>query len=442
MTNKLTVIIPGIGAMTMVLLFSFPGEARPILADKSASMEKAESRDSKTISDRSITSILKEMLEEDEGVSPKHVTIQTRNGIVTLDGWVENILARDRAVAMAETVKGVRAVVNKVSVRSKEDYSDEYIYQNVNAALSSDPVTQPYSLIIDVDGGSVAVKGEVPSWQVRDLASHVVKGVKGVKEVQNHVVIESKLPTSEEQIKEEIKQRLASDVLIDDTHLDVEVQDREVVLKGTVSSAAEKTRAVSHAWSQGIKNVKDEALQVQWETRDPVEQHPERLSLSDEELEEAVKNAWLFDPRVYSFDPQVEVQDGVATLKGEVDNLRAKHAAEEDARNTVGVYDVRNYITIRSMDTMEMVDEAEIARKIREAIKRDPYAERFGVQVSVFDGTAYLAGRVESEFQKNQIERVASRFKGIVDILNRIQVNPPPMDTSKEDQELVQDIKN
>jgi osmotically-inducible protein OsmY len=442
MTNKLNKIILRFSIMPMILLFTFAGGSWSIVPAKSASsasMEQGDAEDLQTVSDQSITSILKEILDEDEGISIKNMAIQTHDGIVTLDGAVENILARDRAVAMSETLKGVRAVVNRLSVKSKKDYSDERILQNVNAALSSDPVTHPYSFMIEVHDGSVAVKGEVPSWQLRDLATQMVKGVKGVEEVHNHISIEPKLPASDEQIAEEIAQRLASDVWIDDTHLTVEVQDQEVVLKGKVRSAAEKTRAVSHAWSQGIQNVNDKELQVQWETRDPVKQHPDLLNIPDQELEKAVKKAWLFDPRVPSFDPQVEVQDGVATLKGEVDNIRAKNAAEEDARNTVGIFDVRNYITIRSMAT---VDETEIAQKIREAIKRDPYAERFGVQVSVFDGTAYLAGTVETEYQKNRIERVASRFKGIADILNRIQVNPPPNNTTKqEDRELAQDIQ-
>jgi osmotically-inducible protein OsmY len=41
--------------------------------------------------------------------------VNTRDGIVTLSGWVDNLLAKERAGQIAESVKGVRAVVNRIA---------------------------------------------------------------------------------------------------------------------------------------------------------------------------------------------------------------------------------------------------------------------------------------------------------------------------------------
>lgn len=81
----------------MILLFTFAGGSWSIVPAKSASsasMEQGDAENLQTVSDQSITSILKEILDEDQSISTKIMAIQTHDGIVTLDGAVENILAR------------------------------------------------------------------------------------------------------------------------------------------------------------------------------------------------------------------------------------------------------------------------------------------------------------------------------------------------------------
>jgi len=46
----------------------------------------------------------------------------------------------------------------------------------------------------------------------------------------------------------------------------------------------------------------------------------------------------------------VEVQAGTVILRGTVSSLGAKHAAEQDARNTIGVQSVRNHLTVKPVE--------------------------------------------------------------------------------------------
>ncbi|HEX2277097.1 MAG TPA: BON domain-containing protein [Candidatus Tectomicrobia bacterium] len=224
---------------------------------------------------------------------------------------------------------------------------------------------------------------------------------------------------------------------MDERAIDVTVKEGEVTLSGTVGSAAEKTRAALDAWVAGVAAVHDGELQVDWRARNSARrEHPYAIR-TDEEITQALYDALRYDPRVLAFQPEVKVVNGVVTLTGTVDNLAAKRAAAADAKNTVGVRRVRNYLRVRPVN---LVPDAELVKHIKAALQRDPYVERYEVIVSVVNGKAYLSGVVDSQFEKGQAEDVASRVAGVIAVDNNITVAlSPPL---KSDWEIRQDIRD
>jgi len=57
---------------------------------------------------------------------------------------VDNLLARERAARIAETVKGVRAVANNISVVPAATRSDEDVATDVGISLGTDPATDSW----------------------------------------------------------------------------------------------------------------------------------------------------------------------------------------------------------------------------------------------------------------------------------------------------------
>jgi osmotically-inducible protein OsmY len=176
---------------------------------------------------------------------------------------------------------------------------------------------------------------------------------------------------------------------------------------------------------------------VNWRARNSARrEHPYTIR-TDEEITQALYDALRYDPRVLAFQPEVKVSNGVVTLTGTVDNLAAKRAAAEDAKNTVGVRRVRNYLRVRPVN---LVPEAMLVEHIKEALQRDPYVESYEVIVSAVNGKAFLSGVVDSQFEKDQAEDVASRVEGVVTVDNNITVaSTPPL---KSDWEIRQDIQD
>jgi osmotically-inducible protein OsmY len=111
-----------------------------------------------------------------------------------------------------------------------------------------------------------------------------------------------------------------------------------------------------------------------------------------------------------------------------VNNLRAKNKAGEAARNTVGVREVRNFIQVRPTEGKS--DKA-LAADIANALRWNPYLERFALSVHARNNKAYLYGTVDSYFEKLQAEKVATGVAGVVSVENRISVRPrTPQDLS------------
>jgi osmotically-inducible protein OsmY len=113
------------------------------------------------------------------------------------------------------------------------------------------------------------------------------------------------------------------------------------------------------------------------------------------------------------------VADGIVSLSGTVESLRAKRAAEASARTTVGVRSVDNYIKVRPK--VQRQDEA-IEKEIRGAFQRDPFVDLYEVGVSVYNGVAYLTGSVDSRYEKRQADDLAAGVNGVTRVTNALSI--------------------
>lgn len=370
------------------------------------------------VNDKTIVNAVEDELLFDPAVPSYHMKVACTDGIVTLTGTVGNLLARNRAVDIAETVKGVRAVINKIQVSPLAAYTDEQIQSNVRMALVENPATDLEEIQVKVSSGKVTLKGLVDSYLEKDLARIMASGVSGVTEIANEIefVLDRSRPDSE--IASDIRQGLRWDALVDHEMIKVQVTDGTVTLSGVVGSAAEKQRAVSKSWLPGTREVRAKNLKVVGWARDSALREHKYKMVSDQEIRKAVVRAVNLDPRIDVRDVDVEVFDGVVVLKGEVDTLQGSRAAIQDARNTVGVFMVKNHLKIRLPKTN--IRDSEIEGKISRALARDAYLDAYDISVNVRHGVARLYGEVQTGFEKARAGDVASVIPGVFAVDNNI----------------------
>jgi osmotically-inducible protein OsmY len=401
----------------------------------------AEARD---IKDIDITLAVDRQLQIDEGVPAHLIDVRTKDGIVKLSGPVENLLARERAAEIAATVKGVRSVINLIDVLATIR-TDAQILTDVEHALLDDPAADLFDVKVNVKNGRVTLTGMVDSWQEEQLCVLVAKSVIGVKAVESNITVSQKSRRADGEIKAEIERRLAYDVWLDDALIDVKVLRGHVILSGTVGSLVEKTRAFRNAWVGGVTSVEDKDLAVDWsrsrKMRRITEDYP---MVSDKEIKQVIEEAFNYDPRLSPSNLTVSVENGVVTLNGQVHDLRAKRAAEQDANNTVGVWLVRNRIKVRpdmGPHTSPAPDvDAELAKKIRLALLRNPYTHQHEIGVTVNNRLVMLDGAVNSNLEKAKAEEVVSAVKGVAAVTNNLRVMKTW--TPRDDWEIKKDIED
>lgn len=391
------------------------------------------------INDSQITLAVWTELMNDEAVAGHLINVETEQGIVTLTGLVDNLLAKARATKIAESIKGVRAVINRITVETVVR-PDHEISKDVKQALLLDPATDSYEVNVTVRNGVVTLMGWVQSWQEKQLCNEVARGVRGVRAVRDLIQVYLRGNRLDREIQADIKRRLKSDVWVDASLIDVNVTNGKAILSGMVRTASEKRRASEAAWVAGVSSVDDSALAVYWllSERSTVHKAYGVTVSSDRELARAVRDAFLYDPRICSADPQVEVVAGIVTLTGMVNNLKAKKAAEQDARNTVGVRRVKNHLRVRPQ---RWVPDDELRQDVLRALRRDVFLGRNNfITVSVKNATVYLYGMVHSNYEKSRAEDITSRVKGVVAVQNGLGVYS--VWTKKSDWEILQDIED
>jgi len=373
-------------------------------------------------SDEAIAGAVTGELYVQPGVPGSVIDVSVTDGVATLDGAVDDIMAKERAADVAQSIRGVRSVVNMITVRSS-GLTDQDIKRNVSAALIGDPATDLYDVSIAVSDGVVHLTGVVDSWQERDLAEKVAKTAEGVRAVENRVTVDTPRDRPDLEIKGDVVSALKWNTLIDHRLIDVSVDDGVVTLSGSVGSAAERERARSEAWVLGARRVDTDDLEIApWAKNELTRHQTDARYLADEEIREAVTDALLYDPRVNSFDVEASINGFTATLTGEVDNLKAKRAAAQTARNTVGVYRVRNLIHV---DPPEAISDPELASRVNDAIARAPQLDDREILVSADNGEVRLTGDVDDVYERAMADDVAAKIDGVTSVRNALTVQDP-----------------
>ncbi|HUJ09539.1 MAG TPA: BON domain-containing protein [Verrucomicrobiae bacterium] len=382
---------------------------------------------SNSVLDHKITTAVEDELLFEKSVSPNFIDVTTDKGIVTLTGTVNDILAKDRAVKIAETIRGVRAVVNRIEVRPTAR-PDQDIRKGVLAVLSRDPATEGYQIAVSVTNAVVTLTGTVGSWAEVRLAGEVAKGVTGVKELSNDLKMHYAVERPDSAIAADVKARLRWDVWLNNDSINAIVQDGKVTLTGTVGSVLEKSRATGDAWVDGVFSVDATELNVEPWARERWRRQKKFSPTPDSDIKKAVALAFHYDPRVAAFSPDVRVEDGAVILSGVVGDLKAKISAAQDARDVVGVVSVDNLLKVRRN---ALPSDAAASQDLKAALLWDPTLDGTSIESTVIHHVAYLSGLVDSGLQRQEAQDLAERTKGVVEVHNHLEVEPtypiPPL---------------
>jgi osmotically-inducible protein OsmY len=153
----------------------------------------------------------------------------------------------------------------------------------------------------------------------------------------------------------------------------------------------------------------------------------ETIRKSDLTIQQDVMRELRWDTRIGPTEVGVEVDKGIVTLTGTVENFAKKHAATEAAHRVAGVLDVANDIKVHLAGSPGKTD-TEIARAVRSALEWDAFVPDQRIRSNVSDGWVTLEGEVEFLREREDAGKVVRRLGGVKGVWNQITIKPSKAD--------------
>lgn len=148
----------------------------------------------KFIDDSTLTTKVKAALIADKDTKARQINVETHQGTVQLNGFVDSTAARAAAVRVARNVEGVRHVDDHLEIRSGDRTAggfvdDALLTSRVKAALIADKRTKAHQIEVKSYKGTVSLGGFVDSTAAKQAAGAVAAGVDGVNHVDNGLIV-------------------------------------------------------------------------------------------------------------------------------------------------------------------------------------------------------------------------------------------------------------
>jgi len=207
-----------------------------------------------------------------------------------------------------------------------------------------------------------------------------------------------------------------------DDSININSMDGVVTLTGTVSEDSHKTLAQDTVGNMpGVKSV-DNQLTINGQQ--PAEN-------SDGWIGMKVKGALFFNRNVSAVNTEVDVTNGVVTLKGHADSQAQKDLTGQYAKDIDGVKDVDNQMIIgepannQDQNKDNKVDDASITAQIKMAFLTHHSTSAFKTGVETDNGVVTLSGTATSGAAKDMATKVANDINGVTNVVNNMTIVNP-----------------
>jgi hyperosmotically inducible protein len=224
---------------------------------------------------------------------------------------------------------------------------------------------------------------------------------------------------SDDRIESSAKDSYVFKTYLKDDSIKIESNNGMVTLTGMVSEDSHKGLAQETVSSlPGVTKV-DNQLVIKGEQ--PAEN-------SDGWLGMKVKGALFFNRNVSAVNTQVDVANGVVTLKGQAESQAQKDLTGEYAKDIDGVKSVDNQMTIAPTASKpdekkdNKIDDASITAQVKIAFLTHHSTSAFKTGVETTNGIVTLSGSATSGAAKDMATKVAKDIRGVTDVVNNMVV--------------------
>jgi osmotically-inducible protein OsmY len=196
----------------------------------------------------------------------------------------------------------------------------------------------------------------------------------------------------------------------------VKSKDGAVTLTGTVSAESHKLLAQETvAVLDDVKSVDNQLI---------IKGEPDKKS--DAWLVTKVKSTLLFH-RSVSAKTEVDVKDGIVTLKGVAASPAQRELTTEYVKDIEGVKDVRNEMTVAGVadekrSVGDKIDDSSITAQVKMTLLYHRSTSAINTKVTTTDGVVTLQGKARNTAELDLATKLVNDVKGVNSVVNRMIV--------------------
>ena len=201
---------------------------------------------------------------------------------------------------------------------------------------------------------------------------------------------------------------------------DIKVQSKDgaVTLTGMVNEDSHKSLAQDTV--NGLPGVKSVDNRLEVKGTPP-------SANSDAWLVTKVKTTLLFHRSVSTAKTEVDVKDGIVTLRGTADNQAQKDLTTEYAKDVEGVKEVNNEMTVKKSlkskrTAGEKIDDASVTAQVKMTLLYHRSTSALNTKVETKRGVVTLTGKANSVAEFNLASKLVNDVRGVKSVKNLMSV--------------------
>lgn len=219
-------------------------------------------------------------------------------------------------------------------------------------------------------------------------------------------------------IESSAKQSYVFKAYLKSDDIKIKSKDGAVILTGTVTENFHK--ALAQETVAGLPGVKSVDNKLETKGAPPT-------ANSDAWLRDKVKVTLSFHRSVSAMATEVDVKDGIVTLRGDAANDAQKELTTEYAKDVEGVKDVNNEMTVLKDSKIkrtvgEKIDDSSITAQVKMTLLYHRSTSALYTKVKTKRGVVTLEGTAKSTTEKDLATKLANDVNGVTSVNNRMTI--------------------
>lgn len=210
--------------------------------------------------DENLAELIKDAIRKDERVYLQPIDVSVIDGIVTLSGSVRTHRRKLVAYEIASSFEGCRDVLNKLTVEPEAPLPDMEVAKNIVRSLNASVDITTDAINVAVTYGVASLSGAVRNQWERRVAEEVARSARGVRDVENFLVVDPINEVYSEELAKGIKTALDRARDLKGAKIEVDISGRKVILSGIVYSLPQKEIAEKVAHRFGLRDIRNEII--------------------------------------------------------------------------------------------------------------------------------------------------------------------------------------